>query len=158
VVVKIKRAFKITRTKTFIAWFTFAYKYNNSTTRILTSKVWYHILLYNEQCKLAIHFAEHNFGLLWTYLFRNSLIRTRIQNTVQSVIFKSSDFHLLIRSLQNIYIFSAARETYIKTAVYILGVWKNRKSILQVKVLPVAWFSRASGYIWPSIHVARACE
>ena len=32
------------------------------TTRILTSKVWYHISLYNEQCKLAIHFAEHNFG------------------------------------------------------------------------------------------------
>ena len=60
-VVKIKRAFKITRTKTLIAWFSFA-KYNNSTTRILTSKVWYHISLYNEQCKLAIHFAEHNFG------------------------------------------------------------------------------------------------
>jgi hypothetical protein len=57
----------------------------------------------------------------------------------------SSDFHLLFRYLQNIYIFSAARETYIKTAVYILGVWKNRKSILQVKVLPVAWFAHASG-------------
>jgi hypothetical protein len=68
----------------------------------------------------------------------------------------SSDFHLLFRYLHNIYIFSAARETYIKTAVYILGVWKNRKSILQVKVLPVAWFAHASGYIWPSIHVARA--
>jgi hypothetical protein len=70
-----------------------------------------------------------------------------------TVIFKlvSSEFHLLFRYLQNIYIFSAAREMYIKTAVCILGVWKNRKSILQVKVLPVAWFAHASGYIWPSI-------
>jgi hypothetical protein len=34
----------------------------NSLTLINTIKVWYHISLYKEQCKLAIHFAEHNFG------------------------------------------------------------------------------------------------
>jgi hypothetical protein len=69
-----------------------------------------------------MHFAEHNFGgvwPLWTYLFCNSIIGTRIQNTIYSVIFKlvSSDFHLLFRCLQNIYIFSAAHETFI---------WKKR--------------------------------
>ena len=32
-----------------------------SSTRILI-QVWYHISQYNKQCKLAIHFAEHNFG------------------------------------------------------------------------------------------------
>ena len=39
------------------------------------------------------------------------------------------------------------KRTSKQSAVYIVWVWKKRKSILQIKVLPVAWFARASGYI-----------
>jgi hypothetical protein len=56
----------------------------------------------------------------------------------------SSDFHLLLRYLQNIYIFSAAHETYIKTTRCL-----NRRGLEKPETdsvgqstprVPVAWF------------------
>ena len=46
-----------------------------------------------------ITFRRTELWSLSTYLFRNSLVRIRIQTTIQSVIFKlvSTDFHLLFR-------------------------------------------------------------
>jgi hypothetical protein len=89
-----------------------------SLTLINTIKVWYHISLYKEQCKLAIHFAEHNFGPFGHIFFVIVLFEPESKTLlrVNIIIFKlgSSDFHLLFRYLQNIYIFRAARETYIK--------------------------------------------
>ena len=55
------------------------------------------------------------------------------------------------------YIFSAARETYIKTkrCLHPRGLEKPE---IDSTDQSTPWFARASGYIWPSIHVARACE
>jgi hypothetical protein len=126
----------------------------NSTTRILTSKVWYHISLYNEQCgKLAIHFAEHNFGPFGHNFFVIVSFEPK-SKTLFRVLFSSLCLQIVIFYFgiyRIFYIFSAAGESVKRTskqsAVYIPGVWKNRKSILQIKVLQVAWFARASGYI-----------
>jgi hypothetical protein len=85
--------------------------------QILTSKVWYHISLYNEQCKLAIHFAEHNFGPFGHNFFvivsfepeSKTLFRVLFSSLcLQIVIFYFSIYRIF-------YIFSVARETYIKT-------------------------------------------
>jgi hypothetical protein len=85
--------------------------------QILTSKVWYHISLYNKQCKLAIHFTEHNFGPFGHNFFvivsfepeSKTLFRVLFSSLcLQIVIFYCSIYRIF-------YIFSAARGTYIKT-------------------------------------------
>ena len=116
---------------------------NNSPTRILTSKVWYHISLYNEQCKLAIHFAKHNFGP-FGHIFFVIVSFEPESKTLFRVLFSNLCLQIFIFyiCIYRIFIFLARpmQRTSKQSTVYILGVWKNRKSILQVKVLPVAWF------------------
>jgi hypothetical protein len=55
--------------------------------------------MYYQLRHMCITFRRTGLWSLWTYLFRNSLVRIRIQNTIQSVIFKlvSKDLHLLFR-------------------------------------------------------------
>ena len=133
-ILKIRRAFKIpTTTRTIIVWFSFArlatsrprrntfrsrstcgkstYLPNTitfSSTRILI-QVWYHIS-YNKQCKLAIDFAEHNFGPFGHIFFVIILLEPE-SKTLFIVLFSSLCLGIFIFyfGIYRIFIFLARR-------------------------------------------------